>query len=33
MDPIVTIILGVVAVALIGYAVFSIVRRRRNEGR
>lgn len=33
MDPIVTIILGVVAVGLIGYAIFSIVRRRRNEGR
>lgn len=33
MEPIVSIILGVVAVGLIGYAIFSIVRRRRNEGR
>lgn len=32
MDPIVTIILGIVAVGLIGYAAFSIIRRRRNEG-
>jgi hypothetical protein len=30
LDPTITIVLAVVAVALIGYAVFSIVKRRRS---
>jgi hypothetical protein len=32
MDPIITIVLAVVAVGLIGYAAFSIIRRKRTEG-
>lgn len=32
MDPIVLIIGGVLAVGILGYAIFSIVRRRKNEG-